>query len=88
MNRGQGIAAFGTENKEHPLMEFSSANKAYQETPYVGFRTFLKGKRAILCDVMFVDTSLAQCVQILSQGANESSTLFQCEISTFNFRQT
>eukprot|EP00953_Heterococcus_sp_UTEX-ZZ885_P014591 8260-Heterococcus_DN1.PRE.4 len=26
-------------------MEFSSANKAYQETPYVGFRTFLKGKR-------------------------------------------
>eukprot|EP00953_Heterococcus_sp_UTEX-ZZ885_P006705 4083-Heterococcus_DN1.PRE.1 len=45
VNRGQGIAAFGTENKEHPLMEFSSANKAYQETPYVGFRTFLKGKR-------------------------------------------
>jgi hypothetical protein len=51
VNRGQGIAAFGTENKEHPLMEFSSANKAYQETPYVGFRTFLKGKRAVLCDI-------------------------------------
>jgi hypothetical protein len=48
VNRGQGIAAFGTENKEHPLMEFSSANKAYQETPYVGFRTFLKGKTAVL----------------------------------------
>ncbi|KAG5184532.1 hypothetical protein JKP88DRAFT_48182 [Tribonema minus] len=45
VNRGQGIAAFGTENKEHPLMEFNSANKAYQNTPYTGFRTFLKVKR-------------------------------------------
>ncbi len=26
-------------------MEFNAANKAYQNTPYIGFRTFLKGSR-------------------------------------------
>ncbi|CAM9215932.1 unnamed protein product, partial [Chrysoparadoxa australica] len=45
INRGQGVAAFGTENKEHPLYQFESANIAYQVTPYTGFRTFLKGTR-------------------------------------------
>ena len=45
VNRGQGIASFGFESKEYPILEFNPANKAYQMTPYVGFRTFLKGKR-------------------------------------------
>jgi hypothetical protein len=42
VNRGQGIASFGTENKDHPIMEFQPANKAYQSTSTVGFRTFIK----------------------------------------------
>ncbi len=42
VNRGQAIAGFGIENKDHPIMEFLPANKAYQSTPYTGFRTFLK----------------------------------------------
>ena len=42
VNRGQGIASFGVENKDHPLLEFQPANKAYQQTPFLGFRTFLK----------------------------------------------
>jgi hypothetical protein len=42
VNRGQAIASFGIENKDNPVMEFLPANKAYQNTPYVGFRTFLK----------------------------------------------
>ncbi len=42
VNRGQAIAGFGIENKNHPIMEFLPANKAYQSTPYTGFRTFLK----------------------------------------------
>lgn len=42
VNRGQAIASFGIENKDHPIMEFLPANKAYQSTPYTGFRTFLK----------------------------------------------
>ena len=42
VNRGQGIASFGIGNKDNPIMEFLPANKAYQSTPYGGFRTFLK----------------------------------------------
>lgn len=45
VNRGQGIAAFGVENKDGPLMEFTPANKAYQTTTASGFRTLLKVDR-------------------------------------------
>jgi len=45
VNRGQGMATFGTESKEYPMLEFNAANKAYQLTPLVGFRTFIKGTR-------------------------------------------
>jgi hypothetical protein len=45
VNRGQAIASFGIANKDNPIMEFMPANKAYQTTPYTGFRTFLKLKR-------------------------------------------
>lgn len=45
VNRGQGIAAFGVKSKEYPILEFNSANKAYQNTALVGFRTFLQGSR-------------------------------------------
>jgi hypothetical protein len=44
VNRGQAIASFGIESKDSPIMEFQPANKAYQDTPYLGFRTFLKIK--------------------------------------------
>ena len=47
VNRGQGIATFGTESKDYPLLEFNPANKAYQLTPYVGFRSFVRGTRAL-----------------------------------------
>ena len=45
VNRGQGMASFGLASKDFPIMEFNTANKAYQVTPYVGFRTFLQGTR-------------------------------------------
>src|SRR3954469_14503467 len=44
VNRGQGIAGFGVESKDTPIMEFQPANKAYQSVPYTGFRTFIKSK--------------------------------------------
>ncbi|MBI3252407.1 MAG: cellobiose phosphorylase [Candidatus Omnitrophica bacterium] len=50
VNRGQGIASFGTKNKDNAILEFFPANKAYQMTPSVGFRTFVKiihDKRAL-----------------------------------------
>ncbi len=42
VNRGQAIAGFGVVDKDNPIMEFQPANKAYQTTPYTGFRTFIK----------------------------------------------
>jgi hypothetical protein len=45
VNRGQGIASFGLASKDFPMLEFMTANKAYQMTPFVGFRTFLQGTR-------------------------------------------
>jgi len=46
VNRGQAIASFGVASKDHPIMEFQPANKAYQTTPWTGFRTFVKVQRA------------------------------------------
>jgi len=46
VNRGQGVASFGFNSKDNPILEFNAANKAYQLTPYIGFRTFLKGQRS------------------------------------------
>lgn len=45
VNRGQGIAGFGVESKDHPLMEYQCAQRAYQVMAQMGFRTFLKGTR-------------------------------------------
>jgi hypothetical protein len=45
VNRGQAISTFGTTSKDFPILEFNSANKAYQLTPYIGFRTFVRGTR-------------------------------------------
>lgn len=45
VNRGQAIAAFGIESKDYPILEFQAANRAYQTTPLLGFRTFVQGSR-------------------------------------------
>lgn len=42
VNRGQAIASFGIEDKNHSIMEFYPAHQAYQMTKTMGFRTFLK----------------------------------------------
>ena len=42
VNRGQGIAGFGSRDKHHSIMEFCPANTAYQRVQTIGFRTFLK----------------------------------------------
>lgn len=41
-NRGQGINSFGIDNKGNAIMEFNSANTAFENTTVKGFRTFLK----------------------------------------------
>ncbi len=42
VNRGQGISSFGVRDKDHSLLQFEAANRAYEETCLRGFRTFLK----------------------------------------------
>ena len=42
VNRGQAIASFGVENKDHSIMEFYPAHQAYQFVRNMGFRTFIK----------------------------------------------
>ena len=42
VNRGQGIASFGIENKDRQILEFSPAVKSYQTVGIDGFRTFVK----------------------------------------------
>lgn len=41
-NRGQGINSFGIHHKGNAIMEFNSANTAYENTPIKGFRTFVR----------------------------------------------
>lgn len=45
VNRGQGIAAFGTESKDFPFLEYKAAPLAWQNTPFLGFRTFLQFRK-------------------------------------------
>ena len=46
VNRGQAITSFGVQNKDGMIEKFQSAEKAYQLTPFTGFRTFVKGSRS------------------------------------------
>jgi len=41
-NRGQGINSFGVGHKGNAIMEFNSANAAYENAAIKGFRTFLR----------------------------------------------
>jgi len=42
VNRGQGISSFGIKDKDHAILEFLPANKAWQMVSWQGFRTFIK----------------------------------------------
>ncbi|QMS84436.1 cellobiose phosphorylase [Candidatus Xianfuyuplasma coldseepsis] len=42
VNRGQAVSSFGLRDKNGPILEFSPANTAYQNTDRIGFRTFVK----------------------------------------------
>ena len=44
VNRGQCISSFGTKDKDHAILEFFPANKAWQFVSSQGFRTFIKIK--------------------------------------------
>ncbi len=69
VNRGQGISSFGIESKDKSILEFHSANKAYQLTSTHGFRTFLKiktGSRTVFCEPFQPREQKAQRMMISS----------------------
>jgi hypothetical protein len=45
VNRGQAVCSFGIQNKDNAMKKFDTAEKAYQTTPFKGFRTLLKARR-------------------------------------------
>jgi hypothetical protein len=45
VNRGQCVCSMGIQDKEHPIMEFLPANRAYQLAASQGFRTFIRLKK-------------------------------------------
>ncbi|MCR5213816.1 MAG: hypothetical protein K6E10_05330 [Eubacterium sp.] len=42
VNRGQGVVSFGVQDKDHSILEFYPAEKAYGEVQTKAFRTFIK----------------------------------------------
>jgi hypothetical protein len=70
VNRGQAIASFGVENKDKPIVEFQSANRAYQLASFLGFRTFIriKHKTRLVLHEPFARGHVSQKMVI---GANE-----------------
>ncbi len=56
VNRGQGITAFGVENKQQPIMQVTPANVAYEDTAIKGFRTFIR-KNGEYFEPFFIRTS-------------------------------
>ncbi|MDD5254801.1 MAG: cellobiose phosphorylase [Candidatus Omnitrophica bacterium] len=99
VNRGQAIASMGTKDKDHSIMEFLPANKAWQRVTLQGFRTFIKiadGKKETFYEPFHngfssLDFSLSNQMRISSYGlklaeTNRSLSL-NTEIEFFNIPQ-
>ena len=48
VNRGQAIASFGIQDKDHSIMQFYPAHQSYQNTKRMGFRTFVKSEGKVV----------------------------------------
>ena len=70
VNRGQCITSFGLRDKDHPIMEFFPAFRAYQNVERSGFRTFVRvdGKKSY---EPFRTHSGTESVQSMHIGLNE-----------------
>ena len=56
VNRGQCMTAFGVDDKQHPIMEVTPANIAYENTAVKGFRTFVR-RNGEFFEPFFIRTS-------------------------------
>jgi len=76
VNRGQAITSLGTKDKDHSILEFFPANKAWQLVTSQGFRTFIKlltDKRIIFYepfqnDLIHSDQIIVNRMRISSYG--------------------
>lgn len=62
VNRGQCISCFGSEDKDHSIMEFMPAHQAYLHTARMGYRTFLKVRNDYY--EAFADTGRGQTMYV------------------------
>ncbi len=87
VNRGQAVASFGVEDKEHSIMEFSPAHQAYMHTARLGFRTFIKLQSGLL-DEPFGDSRKPHEMRIgmntltISEKDKENSILTEVDYAT------
>jgi hypothetical protein len=72
VNRGQAIASFGVENKDKPILEYQPANRAYQLTSFLGFRTFIRMEQGNK-RTFFEPFAVGSPFQTMSIGMNELS---------------
>lgn len=66
VNRGQCVAGFGVENKDHAIMEFYPAHQAYQNVKTTGFRTFLRKDGTVT--EAFADENVPHSMRISMNG--------------------
>ena len=72
-NRGQCISSFGVRNKNAAMLEFYPANKAYEITALLGFRTFMRFRKGGKWQVYepFRVNAGPECRQVLRVRAQE-----------------
>ena len=76
VNRGQCITSFGVRDKDHAIMEFYPAFRAYQNVETVGFRTFIRLNDKKLYEPFRTHNGI-DCRQSMHIGLNE---LELCEV--------
>ena len=77
-NRGQAVCSFGVQDKDHSIMEFSSAHAAYQNVSRTGFRTFVKVNGALkelFADKTDMHIGMSE-VEIRCESGELSASLF------------
>ncbi|MFH1397907.1 MAG: cellobiose phosphorylase [Candidatus Omnitrophota bacterium] len=99
VNRGQAIISFGVKNRDHAILEFLPANKAWESVSLLGFRTFVKilsSKDNIFYEPFHngftnIDFDLNTRMSITSHDLNiqeENTTLgLKTEVEYFNIPQ-
>lgn len=87
VNRAQCISSLGVDTKDKSIVEFSSANRAYQYTPTTGFRTFYKINQKDFCEPFQKPRnsdldSIEQTMEIQSYGLTIEETNRKSGIKT------